>query len=206
MARGNSRVSNPNSTIRFVMLEANLGDGDFSQITTAITNALRQPATPTQRLLTPFPRADTVQTSRESDSSIEEQPEIEEELGDVSTASRNESRVRKYRSPRVVQIDLSTEPSFTEFATAKNPSNDQKRFLVVAAWFKQARGVDEISMDQVYTCYRAVKWPSSIEDFDAPLRALKKRQLMDKGKGRGMYAINHLGIAEVDALGGGNAD
>jgi hypothetical protein len=54
-------------------------------------------------------------------------------------------------------------------------------------------------MNHVYTCYRKIKWPTNIADFDAGLRALKGRKLMSR-TAPGTYAINHLGTAEVDAL------
>ena len=45
MAKQSAGTKNP-SRIRFVMVEAELGDGDIGQITQAITNALRGPARP----------------------------------------------------------------------------------------------------------------------------------------------------------------
>jgi hypothetical protein len=44
MAKNSSGSKNP-SRIRFIMVDAELGDGDVSQITQAITNALRPPVT-----------------------------------------------------------------------------------------------------------------------------------------------------------------
>ena len=68
---------------------------------------------------------------------------------------------------------------------------------MVATWFKLHRGVDAINADHVYTCYRKVKWPTNIPDFVQPLRNLKFKKLMDQ-KEKGLYAINHLGLSEVD--------
>ena len=96
-----------------------------------------------------------------------------------------------------MDVDLLTPPSFEAYAQQKNPTSDQKRYLVVAAWFKLHRGVDTIGADHVYTCYRKIKWPTSIKDFAAPLRTLKHRKLMDQVD-KGLYAINHLGLAEIE--------
>jgi hypothetical protein len=71
---------------------------------------------------------------------------------------------------------------------------------VIAAWFKLHRKEDAITVDHIYTCYRIIEWSCNIPDFSSPLRALKHKQLFDQ-KGKGLYAINHLGLAKVDKLG-----
>jgi hypothetical protein len=207
MARpGNNKGGGGNSRIRFIMLEAEMSDGDLSQITEAISNALR-PNTVVQQRLIAAPAISPIGAN--SDIETIDAVVVEEDAseGEVASFSSNKtsSRPRRYRSPVVLELDLTSPLSFSEFAAQKRPSNDHKRFLVVAAWFKLYRGVEAITMDHAYTCYRAVKWPTSIPDFDGPLRALKKRQLVNK-TGKGEYAINHLGMAEVEDLGKGDGD
>jgi hypothetical protein len=123
-----------------------------------------------------------------------EEPEQAEEASPTRTPRRSAPR-----SPKVLaDVDLTSEPSFAAFANETKPDSHLKRNLVVAAWFKQARGVDAITMDHVYTCYRSVKWPSDIPDFGSSLRALKRNQKMtqtDQG-----FVINHLAIQEVEEL------
>jgi hypothetical protein len=190
------------------MLEADLADGDFSQITQAITNALR-PTTIVQQRLLGVP----VGTSSEM-SDLEEETLVDAEIDEASppveigTRAANKSspaRSKKPRSPLVIDVDLNSPLSFNEFANQKSPKNDAKRYLTVAAWFKLHRSVDAITQDHVYTCFRAVGWQTAIADFDSPLRGLAKRQLVNRA-GKGEYAINHLGIAEVDKLGNGDTD
>jgi hypothetical protein len=202
MARSSSGKGNGNSRIRFIMLDADLNDTDLTQITQAITNALKPQTVVHHRMIAASPAMARMESGEEQGEMVDELLESPGENGaeEPSASTGTGGRTRKYRSPKVLDVDLASEPSFASYAQEKNPQTDQKRFLTVGAWFKQHRGQAGITMDHVYTCYRAVKWPTDIGDFDAPLRSLKGRQLMNK-VGRGEYAINHLGLAEVDRLG-----
>lgn len=196
------------SRVRFIMLEADLADGDFSQITQAITNALR-PTTIVQQRLLGVPVGPSAEIIDQGDEAV-----VDAEIDDVSPAvevvARASSksapaRPKKLRTPLVINVDLTSPVPFSEFAAAKSPKNDAKRYLTVAAWFKLHRGVDAITPDHVYTCFRAVGWPTAIADFDSPFRGLAHRQLVTRS-GKGEYAINHLGVAAVDKLSSGDTD
>jgi hypothetical protein len=185
--------------VRFIVLEAELNnDGDLTQITQAIQNALR-PSTngalsrpPQQvRLAAPPAIEDEIippeAAADEPDAALDEQPR-----------PREPRAPRKFRTPQVLtDVDLASPPSFIDYAKERNPASDRKKYLTVAAWFKEHRGVDAIGADHAYTCFRAIKWNTQIDDFQAPLRALKRDQLV-AGGGRGLFAINHLGLAEVE--------
>ena len=90
-------------------------------------------------------------------------------------------RSKKHWSPKAIDVDFTSAFSFADFVEQKKPTNHQKRFLVVAAWFKQHRGMDAITMDHVYTCYRAVRWPTTIADFDAPFPHPPESSIGGKG-------------------------
>jgi hypothetical protein len=208
MAKSASGKSGGPARIRFVMLDAEVPDGDLSQVSQAMQNALRAPdgAAGMRRLI-----ASTLPSKAATPSSdVVEAAELEEAADEQAVApeaSPNSSPTRangprKGKTPNVVDVDLTSDPSFADFASAKKPSSDQKRYLVVAAWFKLHRNLDAITADHVYTCYRFIKWPSNIPDFAQPLRNLKHKKLMDL-RSKGVYAINHLGLAEVDKLGAG---
>ncbi|WGD50974.1 hypothetical protein QA641_36240 [Bradyrhizobium sp. CB1650] len=191
------------SRVRFIVLEAELQDGDLSQITQAIQNALRPQtnanlprATQQARLSAPTAIAEEEIIAPEDETPVDEADAVEETAR--AQASRGPRAPRKFRTPQVLpDVDLVSPTSFADFAKQVNPSSDQKKYLTVAAWFKEHRGVAAITADHAYTCFRAVKWNTNIEDFQSPLRALKQRQLMTQA-GRGLFEINHLGIAEVE--------
>jgi uncharacterized protein YjhX (UPF0386 family) len=99
----------------------------------------------------------------------------------------------------VLDLDLAGDPSFAQYVEKQKLDSDASRFLTVAAWFKECRQDNEITVDHVYTCYRAVGWPTNIDDFSSPLRSLKHQQLMTSNE-KGLYSINHLGLSRVEKL------
>lgn len=194
------------SRIRFIMLDAEIPEGDLSQITLAIQNALKPTTTIIQQRLPSSPAAAVLPNgSQDVDLDIEgESMQLEDEM-QTETAepgSAREPRPRKPTSMKVLDLDLTSEPSFESFADEHVPKNDTERNLVALAWFKEHRPDEVVTANHVYTCYRAMKWPSGIDDFPSILRSLKSQQLV-KSVGRGQYEINHLGIARVDKIGPG---
>ena len=185
------------SRIRFIMLEAELPDGDLGQITAAIQNALKPTTTIIQQRLA----ANGSAAALLEDESNRESAEHEvlsadgEEL--VNTPSKPRAqRVRKPTTPDVLDLDLTSERSLEDFANEHTPNSELEKNLVVAAWFKEHRDTSAITAAHVYTAYRALGWSVGFEDFSWPLRALKKDKLMSSPS-RGEYSINHLGIAKV---------
>jgi hypothetical protein len=187
------------SRIRFIMLEAELPEGDLSQVTQAIQNALK-PATPAPRLLQVMRVSGEGDIADEVLEQIEADDVGEEEAVTQPKAPRNQAP-RRYKSPDVVEIDLDKAVSFVDFATPKAPSSVADKYLTVAAWFKEERNTPAITQDHVYTCFRKIGWSTSIDDFNAPLRKLKHAKLVS-GDTSG-FIINHLGLDRVRKLGQG---
>lgn len=194
------------SRIRFIMLDAEIPEGDLSQITAAIQNALKPQTTIVQQRI-PTGSTGQIISGRGGDDVLdavasdmdEVEVEVEEAQPETHRASREPKAARKPTVPKVLDIDITSGTSFEAFASEHPPKTDVDRNLVVLAWFKENRPDEAVTPNHVYTCYRAMKWPSGIEDFGGPLRYLKKQQLV-KGIGQGQYEINHLGIAKVDDL------
>ena len=123
-------------------------------------------------------------------------------VNDSAAPAPKSSRKRSFRTPNIINdLDLvASDTSFVDYATAKNPRSDAKRFLTVMAWFKN-HGKSAIGIDEVYTAYRTKgDWPYGIEDYDGVFRGLVKRDLA-KRTGKGLYAINPIGEAEIDRKG-----
>ncbi|WP_428969892.1 hypothetical protein ACQR50_04120 [Sphingomonas sp. Xoc002] len=185
------------------MLDAEIPEGDLSEITAAIQNALKPATTIIQQRLPT--RAASALPNGMVDAS--EAPELEvddfEQEASIeprTTKQSREPRIRKPPSMKVLDLDLTSAPSFDGYANNHMPKNDTERNLVALAWFKEHRPDQVVTANHVYTCYRAMKWPSGIDDFPGILRSLKAQQLV-KSVGRGEYEINHLGIARVEKLG-----
>jgi hypothetical protein len=196
------------SKVRFIMLDAELPSGDVEQITQAIQNALRPVQAVQPRRVTAISTnqrvADPLGEELEEEGAFS--PEILDEDVEVNSGAIKRvapSRPRKYRSPKVLSdVDLSTAPSWTEFVASHNPSSILDKYLMVAAWFKEHRGINAITADHVYTCFRTANWSVGIEDFGQPLRRLRADQLMG-GDAKGGFVINHIGLNDVNKMKGG---
>jgi hypothetical protein len=199
MARNFSGSKSP-SRIRFVLVEAELGDGDISQITQAITNALRPPTNAAvKRLSVSGPMvngSDTVESEL-----VEESVEGVDAL-DVTPAAPKHPRQRKSpRAPDIVAIDMNADMSLAAFAAGKDASSQHKKYLICAAWLKEHRSIDTVSAGHIYTCFRSMEWSVNIPDFSQPLRDLKRRKFFTKNDAD-EYEINHIGLDFVKKLGG----
>jgi hypothetical protein len=182
------------------MVDAEIAEGEIGPLTQAIQNALRGPAPPpVQRLAIPTRQQDFNGATIEPE---DEGVEDESLVTTPSDAPRQRAVRKPAATPEVLELDLITEPSLAGFATAHKAESHLKRFLVIAAWFKEHRGLDAITPAHVYTAYRHLKWPLNVNDFAQPLRDLKANKVMTSPE-RGTYAINHLGLQEVAGLSSG---
>lgn len=189
------------SRIRFIMLDAEIPEGDLSQITAAIQNALKPTTIIQQRVLSPS--QPTSLTDGTGDGEALDDDVIDLEPSEIAPAAKppRTPRIRKPTTPDVLDVDLNSDVSLDSFANEHPPASEPERYLVIAAWFKEHRDVAAITTAHVYTAYRSLKW-SLIEDFGWPLRSLKKEKYMSS-PARGEYVINHLGIDRVNKLGKG---
>lgn len=180
------------SRIRFVMVDAEIAEGDVGSITQAIQNALRGPATAQiQRLTTaPKPAAVEVNGGQEPDTEVDVS-----ESEDVIEAAPARSRAPRKPAPKpsVIELDITSEPPL---ASLIDPKSNHKRYLAIAAWLHDHRGIEAVTADHIYTCYRHLGWPIDILDFAQPLRELKHKQYFTTPE-RGKYAINQLGLAKA---------
>lgn len=192
-----SHAKSGSSRIRFIMLEADLSEGDLSQVTTAIQNALRPTQAPARIVQIPMGKTvdDEVDTAAEEllDGEVELDPSISTEARRPRSGS---SRKRTFPTPKVVPVDWSPKPSVEDFMKQHPSKTSNDKFLAVLAWFKEAADKDAITVDEVYTVFRKLGWPTNIKDFSQPLRDLKGQQVIDGGAKAG-FTINHIGLDRV---------
>jgi hypothetical protein len=195
MAKQSIGTKNP-SRIRFVMVEAELGDGDIGQITQAITNALRGPApTVIKRIAAPVPVVNGGAEHAELEPVEEVAEEIETE--NVTSAAPKAKTPRKAApKPSVIELDITSDPPLTSIV---DPKTNHGRYLVISAWLHDHRKIEAVTADHIYTCFRHLGWPTDILDFAQPLRELKHKQFFTTPE-RGKYAINQLGLARAMEL------
>jgi hypothetical protein len=74
----------------------------------------------------------------------------------IRATSPRAKRKQKFQTPKILDIDLTSGAlPFKTFCEMKaNPKMDTKRYLLIAAWFKEHLNLEAITTDHVYTCYR----------------------------------------------------
>jgi hypothetical protein len=192
MARASAGKVGGTSRVRFVMMEAEIADGgDLSQFTQAMQNALRGPAinTVAKRIAAP--------PAQVNGDEVAEPDVVDEQVVETEETAEAAPRPRASRKPApkpsVINIDTTSEPALSTLA---DPGSNHGRYLILARWFHDHRGVEAITADHVWTCYRHLGWPTDIPDFAQPLRELKHKQYFTTPE-RGKYAINQLGLAKA---------
>ena len=195
-----SESASRSNKIRFVLVEADISDGNLSELTHAITSALKPTMTPVHRQL---PARQTVQALPEvqeptSEEEVETAPdgELEEETGEDTPRTpkpRPKLPLPKYLS----DFNLTGNgTSFKDYIQANPLRSHVKRYLSAAMWLKEHGNSPTINADKVYTCYKTASWPLGINDWDANFRGAVKRDLMRRVS-PGEYAITPLGEAAL---------
>lgn len=184
------------SRIRFVMFDAEVAEGEIGQITQAIQNALRgQVQVTTRRLPAPTelkaPEANG--HAEEAEAEFEQKDDVVDVDATPATAARPRAPRKPAPKPSVIQLDITSDPPLSVLA---DPKSNHKRYLKLAAWLHDHRGIEAVTADHIYTCYRHLRWPIDIPDFAQRLRELKHKQYFTMPE-RGKYAINQLGLAKA---------
>lgn len=193
--------SNGTSRIRFIMLEAEMPEGDLTQITNAIQNALRPTSLSGPRVARP-----SVQVIGSDDDLVDDASDVADEADEEAIEAPTKQSTPRPKKPakrKVVDIDLEHPTSFAEYVSKHVPKSDQDKYLVAVAFLSEHRPeLEGASVDHVYTCFRKMGWSTGAKDFGQPLRNLKVQQLVDQGKSKGTYATNHIGLDRVRKLAG----
>lgn len=115
-------------------------------------------------------------------------------------------KLRKKYAPKaptfLSALDLSKATfALQDFVATKNTTEMMDKYTVVATWFKEQMGLEEITADHIFTVFRVMSWQIP-DDPVQPLRDLKsKKQFFDKGESVGGYKITFLGTNYVSKMG-----
>jgi hypothetical protein len=187
-----------------IILEADIADGDLGAVTQAIQNALRPPAPPTLKRIASSPAGQSAAAVAQADVEQDEDDIEEEDDVILMQATPKAKGPRKpAATPKAIDIDMHADPSFEAFAAGKDAESNHKKFMIAAVWLQEHRGVNRITANHIYTCYRSIGWSIGIPDFSQPLRDLKARDFLTTPE-KGKYEVNHLGLDFVRKLGTAN--
>lgn len=189
------------SRVRFVLFDAEVPDGEMGALMQTIQNALRQPTpVPTLQRIAAIPKGTADMPATEPVAEVAEEVEFAE-TGAAPAPRQPRQRRAVARTPKVIPLDMDTEPSLATFARGKNVGSQAKKYMVCAAWLKEHRGIDAVTDDHIYTCFKSMDWSTNIPDFGQPLRDLKAKSQYFEKSDKG-YEINHIGLAFVKKLSG----
>lgn len=123
--------------------------------------------------------------------------DAEQELP-ANTAVRPKAQ-RHYTVPTFLsEVDLdSGEVPFKTFAEQRAPKSDNRKYILIAAWFRKFRDLEAISTDHIYTCNQKMGWKTQ-KDVGQPFRSMKKKSYFDVA-GRNQWKVTHIGLDQLSA-------
>ena len=124
------------------------------------------------------------------------------------TISNGDSRPKRRPAPKAPrflnELDLTKATvQLADFVREKNPEGDMDKYAVIAVWFKQHLNTEEVSIDHIFTAYKALGWQAQLPtDLSQTFRNLKSnKNWLDSGSTRGAYKINWNGEGSVNKMG-----
>jgi hypothetical protein len=188
--------------IRFVMLEADLSDGNLAQLTHAITNALK-PATPVRYITVPPQKAlngavDVPDTEEEELVDEGEEGAVDEAAPSPTRAPKGAGKPRKSKPPEYLPDLITDREAFKAFAKEKAPTTKARQYLVAAYWLKEHANNPTVNADKIYTCFKTAGWSVGFNDWRATFDNLVYTEQMRKVT-PGEFAINPLGEDTVNS-------
>nr|WP_216293170.1 hypothetical protein [Delftia acidovorans]MCA1066684.1 hypothetical protein [Delftia acidovorans] len=190
--------------VRIIEFELEGSDVSLQESLKSITAALSRPAIvhvgrPPQRLGTTKGPSDGVTGSDEQIEDLEPLDEVgyEEETVIVSAPAvpKKPRKPARVVTPNLVNIRFDDEiPKFADFVAQKDPKNDMQKYLCAAFWLKTYKGINEFSVDHMYTAYKVMGWALPAIPVQ-PMRELAatRDKRFSKGVEKGHYVINHVG-------------
>lgn len=138
-----------------------------------------------------------------------DEPQVEDDVideevdGEVVPSKPKKTGAKKQQPmPEVVEFNIEGDgTSFKDFAAEKKPESISDKCLVAVAWFKNHGGLEEVTANHVFTCFKLMGWthPASYNQLLSDLK--RKAQTLSKGEGTGAYKINLAGTNVVNGMG-----
>lgn len=184
------------SRIRFIVVEAELQEGELAQVTQVLQNAFK-----TQQVFPVRPQAARIASSSTVDEVAFEPDEHESDDDFVEhvqpSPPRNPRKARPSRVPNVVNdLDPKTDPSLRDFVAGYDAKSGFEKYLAIALWLRDARSTNTFTVDHIYTCFKLLGWSTNSSDFSKPLRNLADNQFLG-GDSKG-YSLTLTGAGKIE--------
>jgi hypothetical protein len=185
------------SKVRLIVFEAEVADGDLSQITHVLQNAFKT-ASPAPRIIQATSSPAAIGNDGQGDAiEVEAESELLDSI--VAPKARPSRKPRVAKTPTVMDdLDFASNPSLKDFVAEFDLSTAVDKYLVVALWFRDARSTPTVTVDHIYTAFRMLNWSTASNDFSKPLRNLRDEQSF-KGGSREGWTLTLPGAGKIEA-------
>lgn len=184
--------------IRLIVLDADLSDGNLSELTQAITNAIKPAVAPLRQL--PHPAGQVVRTQEEATPEEPESRDFQDEADEGEAANDNgatpkPTRTKKFKAPEYLPDLLAGDKgaAFKKFAQEKAPDSKTQKYLVATYRLKEQGGSPTVNANKIYTCFKTAGWSTGFNDWNQTFHNLVYSEHLRKLETTGEFAINPLG-------------
>jgi hypothetical protein len=91
-------------------------------------------------------------------------------------------------------------PAWKDYAAQKNPQTENDKFLAASAWTQTHGGVDPFTGRHLFTCFRAMEWPTQV-DMTQPMRSMKSKKSYYENPSSGKWKLTTIGLETADKIG-----
>ena len=125
--------------------------------------------------------------------------EVEEKGGKGAKKRASKSKSSAPEVYNLIELNLTQDErkAFAEFYATHFPANHQDKTVIIAKWLKDAKGIEEVDKDTIFTALRTLGESTSFDIGNALHNAKNLKSyyvLTDAGK----FKINHIGEDHVD--------
>lgn len=198
--------SKPNK-FKFVYIEADLSETNFSELTSTIAQVMRPAATASRQISEPKQQGQLGQGAPADERQAEEDvldAEFEEaapEPPTVTRAPRNGTpRPKKSKPPEYLHDLVKDSDDLKKFAVEKKPASKAKQYLTAMYWLKESNATPNVNIDRIYTFYKTAGWSVGFNDWNQTFHNLLHEDLIRKADAKGEYTINPTGEDVVKSL------
>lgn len=194
--------------VTFVMFQVEGDDETLQQGFRAMEHAFQRLGTPA-RVYAPLAVAANLLAKGEKPDGVQveadnAEPKTEPEYTAPEVTADNGHKIikpRKYTQPKfLTDLELTTgQESIKDYAAQKDPKSDNQKYLIIARWLQLHKNIDTVTIDHIFTCFQAMKWPSQ-KDIGQPLRFMTKNNSYFQKDGKG-WKLTHVGGDAADAIG-----
>jgi len=191
-------TSSRSNRIRFVLVEADISDGNLTELTHAITSALKPTMAPGRQVARVTPHTLPPPPAEAEDVEELVETEVEEPVTEEASSNVQESgkaqRVKKFKPPDYIADLLAGDKgkAFKEFAAEKAPGTKSKKYLVATYWLREHGDSPTVNANKIYTCFKTAGWSTGFNDWNQTFHNLVHSEHLRKA-GNGEFAINPLG-------------